>query len=238
MSRERAVIAWLSPANVSRYFHKSMLEMVLHDASHNRRIAGVLDRESGATVADTRNWLTARFLDETDADWLLFIDADMIFPRDALDRLLSQANYNTAPVIGGLYFGGNQSGVFPQLYYVRDVPDLGPMTVRPHILPATDGLIEVSATGAGFLLIHRRVLAAIRDRGFSRAYPWWAETEMSGKPVGEDITFCLRAAMCGYKVHVDMGLPLGHHKSTVIGLDAWNAQQAAARIEDREGVLV
>lgn len=237
MSRERAVIAWLSPANVSRYFHKSMLEMVLHDATHNKRIAGIMDRESGATVADTRNWLTARFLDESTAEWLLFVDADMIFPRHALDRLLSQANAYTTPVIGGLYFGGNQDGVFPQLYHIRDIPGLGPMTARPGELPDTDGLVEVDGTGAGFLLIHRRVLEEIRRREFSKAYPWWAETEMSGKPVGEDITFCLRAKMCGFKVHVDMGLPVDHHKTTVIGLDTWNAQQAA-RIEDREEVLV
>lgn len=233
--RDRVIVAWLSPANVSRYFHKSMLEMVLHDAIHDRHIVGIMDEESGATVANTRNVLTKRFLEDSVADWLLFVDADMIFERGALDRLLSQADPKERPVIGALYFGGNQNGCFPQLYFINPDAEDGPMTARADEVPEGDGPIHVAGTGAGFLLIHRTVLEDIRARDFSAAYPWWAETEMSGKPVGEDLTFCLRAAMCGHRTFVDLGLPIGHHKTTVIGLKTHVAQVALSREEALAG---
>ena len=41
-------------------------------------------------------------------------------------------------------------------------------------------IIPVAATGAAFLMIHRRVLEAFLERGFSEAFPFFQESELSG----------------------------------------------------------
>ena len=39
---------------------------------------------------------------------------------------------------------------------------------------------------------------------------------MHGAPVGEDVTFSLRALACNIPIHVDTGVKIGHHKSTLL----------------------
>lgn len=183
---------------------------------------------SGATVAESRNGCVKMFLEHGEADWLLFVDSDMEFDPDALQRLFQHADAERHPVIGGLCCGlDDRSGWFPVLYRLIET-DAGPMTAL--VRPNRPELVPVDATGAAFLLIHRSVLEAIRDRAFDAVYPWFQETSLSGYPVGEDITFCLRARTCGYPIYVDASTEIGHAK-TVIGRYGthigWNATHEA-----------
>ena len=88
-------------------------------------------------------------------------------------------------------------------------------TVRVGQYPE-NSLVKVAGTGAAFLLIHRGALEKIRDRKFNATFPYFQETEMHGQPVGEDVTFCLRALAAGLPVHVNTGIKIGHHKSTLL----------------------
>ncbi len=91
-------------------------------------------------------------------------------------------------------------------------------TVRVGQYPA-DALVKVAGTGAAFLLIHRTALDKIRARGFNETFPFFQETEMHGQPVGEDVTFCLRALACNLPIHVNTAVKIGHHKSTLLTED-------------------
>ena len=80
--------------------------------------------------------------------------------------------------------------------------------------------MQVAATGAAFLLIHRSVLKAMSDRSFNEAFPFFQETQNGPDPVGEDLTFCLRLASLGIPVHVHTGVKIGttsprHHRGHV-----------------------
>ena len=73
-------------------------------------------------------------------------------------------------------------------------------------------------------MIHRDVIQAIAAKEFNPTFPWFQETEAYGQPVGEDLTFCLRALACGYPVHVDTRIKVGHHKSYLLTEDLFNSQ--------------
>ena len=88
--------------------------------------------------------------------------------------------------------------------------------------------LDELATGAAFLLIHRSVLVAMRDRKFNAAFPWFQETELAGHPAGEDLTFCIRAGILGLPVFVDTRVRIGHHKSIVLDHDMFQAQREAS----------
>jgi hypothetical protein len=86
-------------------------------------------------------------------------------------------------------------------------------------------------------LVHRSALERMRDfipkggwprrharagkRGFSDTYPWFQEMEHDGQPVGEDITFCWRAAMAGIPVYVNTAVQMGHVKRRLLDMDAY-----------------
>lgn len=230
-SAERVVVAYIHPGQTSAHFTQSLMNMLMFDAATERHVVGCLNEWSSANVSASRNSLTRQFLEDYDAEWLLWIDADMAFDHDSLPRLLDVADASNSPVVGGLCFGANLDGLFPTIYQFAKREDGGITTVRVMDYP-DDSMVPCAATGSAFLLIHRTVLEAIREREFNAAFPWYQETELGGQPAGEDITFCLRAGICGFPVFVNTAVKIGHHKSTVLNHDMFQAQKAAVNDGD------
>ena len=217
------VVAFIHPGQTSAYFTTSLMGSLLFDFATDRHIVGIVNEWSSANVSAARNSLTGRFVDDYTADWLLWVDADMAWEHDALAQLLAVADPVKAPIVGGLCFGASLDQLFPTIYQLVE-HNGGLTTVR--VTEFDDNTVmQCSATGAAFLLIHRSVLVAIRERAFNRTFPWFQESELGGKPAGEDITFCLRAGLCGFPVHVHTGVAVGHHKSHLLTLDGFRAQQ-------------
>ena len=214
------VIAYIHPGQVSAYFLESMLTTLLADVGasdageRQRRIVNVMQEWSSANVSASRNTVTQRFLVGGVGDWLLWVDADMHWTPDAVEALMAAADPQERPIVGGLCFGMATDGLFPTIYHFTRIEGRV-TTIRVREYPR-DEVIPVAATGAAFLLIHRRVLQAMRDARFNETFPWFQETELDGNPVGEDLTFCIRAAGLGFPVHVHTGCRIGHHKSHLL----------------------
>lgn len=223
------VVGWVRPKLVDGDFMDCLLVTLNHDRGNGQRLAGFQRVRCTANISDGRNQLVHWFLNESEADWLWMVDTDMVWHPESLDRLLAHANPDKAPIIGALCFArDNRTGqVWPTLYELEPIPDSGDWRFfRYHSWPK-DTLMPVDGTGAAFLLAHRRVFEAVRDHGYSRAFPWFQETENTGGRVSEDLTFCLRARNCGFPIFVHTGVRVGHIKDAVIGVDTYRAQQAA-----------
>lgn len=223
---DKVVVAYLHPGQVSAFFCNSLLSSVLFDETHGNLIAGIVQEWSSANVSEPRNKLTGKFLDEYTADWLMWIDSDMGWEPDAIHRLVDAADPAERPIVGGLCFGGTEDALWPTMYNLGEV-DGRPVSVRAGDYP-DDSMVQVTATGAAFLLVHRTALEAIRDRAFNATFPWFQETELAGMPAGEDLTFCFRAGLVGLPVFVHTGIHVGHHKSRLLTHDLFRAQQRAA----------
>lgn len=225
------VIAYIHPGETSAYFVESMQTTQLADMASRgpRRIVNIMQEWSSANVSDARNRVTARFLDARTADgatvgdWLLWVDADMQWSPDALDKLMESADPVERPIVGGLCFGMANGELVPTIYQLgrTDEDELCTYRVAAY---ERDSLIRCVATGAAFILIHRRVLEAMREAQFNPAFPWFQETQMGDRPCGEDITFCLRAGQLGFSVFVDTRAKIGHHKSQLLTEDVYLAQ--------------
>lgn len=172
-------------------------------------------------------------------DWVLQIDADAIFPVDALIRLLKRA-YVDVP-------DADAVGAYAQLKQFPFLPtiDSGTGTWEEHY--PGEGVLPVMRTGGHFLLTktsayrklgpppwHRtrvalRPIDALRDfDNFTRihcdgtnpfsALPQWElllqkAKESSGSPassVGEDSGFCDNLLAVGGRIYVDTDLVAGH----------------------------
>lgn len=152
-------------------------------------------------VDSARQWLTREALSVGGLTHILWIDDDMTFPPDALQRLLA----HDKDVIGGLCHNRRAPSYQPIAARLYD-PVLGmPQDAYGFVydLPPS-GLVEVDATGGAFLLVKAQVFRDVAAK--FGADSWWIpEGEAS-----EDFSFCRRAQQCGYKVWIDCGLDIGH----------------------------
>jgi len=224
------VVAYLYPEQVSGKFMESMTGAFYHDVVkygqdgylHPSR-GGIISMSSGPRVAHARNSAADEFLHSFPlADWLVFIDSDMVFADDAIHRLVDSAVEYGAAVMGGLCFAGIREGEpYPTAYRIvgevegTSLPDL--KRIPLDALP--DGVARVDATGTGFVAIHRGLLNKIwNERAADDAEPWFAELRgPNGIQYGEDITFCLRARKTGAPIMVDTDIKIGHMKSQMVG---------------------
>jgi hypothetical protein len=224
--RGGVVVAYLHGSEVAARFSRSLIDLMIWDGKHDGHIVnrgGKLDETSGGNIIAPRNKVVREFLAIEDLpgvsapQWLWLIDADMEFPADTLDRLLAVADPETAPIVGGLCFAlvkGDAREVQPTLYVAS--PD-GQELVKWFDYPP-DQMVQVMATGAACLLVHRSVLAAMAEK-FTPPFPFFDNTPTGtgwGDSLSEDITFCRRAAACGFPIHVDTSIKIGHVKTVVV----------------------
>lgn len=227
------VIGFIHPGQMSAYFTTSLLATVLVDQNGPRRLVGMLQEWSSANVSASRNSIVRQFLDGP-GEWLLFIDADMAWEPHDIDTIMAAADPQNAPIVGGLCFGLAGGSLFPTIYGVGE-DEHGDTRIMRGCAYQPDAMTHVAATGAAFLLVHRTVYDKVRADAYNATFPWFQETEDRGQPVGEDVTFCLRAARSGFPVHVHTGVRIGHHKSQVLTEPLFLLQQAGGPPDGSDG---
>lgn len=157
--------------------------------------------EGGPLISRARNMILEKFL-QTDADYLLMTDTDVVFePRDV--RFLLEAR---KPIVGALYYGilgHNPTSTFPVA-----------LTYQSGLLQSLDQapkrLTRVDAVGMGLTLIERRVVEALKPDS-SQNVPF-AEMVINGRHHGEDATFCIRAKEVGFDTWLQPKARVGHAK--------------------------
>lgn len=210
-------------------YNRSLLPMLAFDLGGEQRLwrGGYLFQQvSSVGVVEGRNGAVTAFL-ESDAEWLFFVDADMGFEPDTLERLLAVADELERPIVGGLCFGyGALSSQvdygqavikhpFPTIFDLVDEPGEGPM-FRPRWSYLPNVVQQCAATGAACLLIHRSVLEKMADKfGAGQWFNRMRHPEGT-KLWGEDTSFCYRAAMLHIPVYVHAGVRTSHLKSLYV----------------------
>lgn len=216
----RACVMFLHPGTYHASFGECLMRLMIHDIygkgrliSHDFGIIG--KRTSSAGIVHGRNSGTAQFLDKSDAEWLLWIDSDMGYPETVLEDLIAAADPDERPAVGGLCFavkkgdntkwGGRRYYTEPTLYRK---PDLAPILDYPR-----DQLVEVGATGAACLLVHRSALERIREEWGD---VWFDHVpSVTGGFFSEDLSFCIRLDKLDIPLFVHTGVKTMHDKGYV-----------------------
>ena len=152
-------------------------------------------------VYDARNQIASYVLKNGGYDYVLWLDSDMTFDPDLLNRLLEDIEGRQA--VTGLCFG-RRPPFKPCIYNRLEVEQNGQM-ILPHAdnwfdYPR-DQIFEVEGCGFACLLMKVEVLEAMGIYGV----PFFP---LAG--LGEDLTFCWRAKKLDIKFHCDSRLKVGH----------------------------
>jgi len=217
-------IAYCHETRVSHSFCTSLLTMYADDKSvgpDNIVGAPIQVACSGPHgLVEGRNDAVRMFLDDgLGAEWLFWIDTDMGFQGDALHRLMQAADPKLRPVVGGLCFalkmteadgfGGFHVAPVPTLFGLARDPE-GRIGFANRSIYSPNTLTQVAGTGSAFILIHRSVLEAIREKHGDEWYSLISYED--GRHISEDLSFCWRVGDVGAPIYVHTGIRTTHHK--------------------------
>lgn len=245
------VVGFLDGGQWSACFGLSYRDLCLYDMAGSQRVVRPGGKELRAVtgaggIPTNRNKVCRDFLDNTDGEWLWFVDSDMGFLPDTVDRLVKAADPQLRPVMGGLCFAALRRKppetasmyaerflIQPTVYeYVELDDELG---FRPIVDYPRDQVVQVAGTGAACLLIHRGALVKLRERyGDAWFDPIVHPTGRHGRPrtFSEDLSFCVRLQACDLPVHVDTATRTTHEKGFIyLDEETYDRQQALAVLE-------
>lgn len=244
---DAVALAWCDPGEVSGRFVDSVLRVtyasmadLITGVRDYHQVVGHLRVESGPMLAKSRNQLVRNFLSHekwADCEWLLMLDADMTFDENAVRDILASVRNEEGkvmtPVVGGLCFGGGHGAIFPTMYRIVD-PETNHGNAISIVSEYESGeLVEVDATGAAFLLIHRGVLEHL-STVHEEPLPWFAPGVYKGMEYGEDWTFCMRVRKLGYPIFVNTAVKVGHMKAVELTEEMYHTGAAGLRSVSNE----
>lgn len=151
--------------------------------------------------------------------WLMFIDADILAPKETIPRLMS----HRLPIVSALYYQrfptwtGLEGLYLPCMF--NEVPGAdGKLQKQPITDFKPGSLVEAHYIPAGCLLVHRSVFERMLQAGIRRFFEWTlhADSQPSGAGRSEDFEFCARARALGFKCFVDTSVVCEHETGAKI----------------------
>lgn len=167
--------------------HADFMLSVLH-LVQNARVAGFrvsMVNAKFSIVTEARNLCVKAALDAK-AEWILFLDSDMVFPADTIKRLMS----HDVPIVGGTY---------PRKHW--PLAFIGNRLDGQGLSLEDKGRVEAARMPTGCLLIKASVFSKLKPPYFRCSY-----SEKAGLVLGEDFWFSDKVRELGYQLWCDMEL--------------------------------
>lgn len=201
-----------------------MTSMINLRKTANTRYAVV----QNSLIYDARNTLTATALRaEGGYSRVLWVDSDMVFQPDALQRLCATMDETGAGVVSGLCFK-RRLPTSPVIYSAveHEVSEEG-INVKATIMRdyVPESVFDVAGCGFGLCLTSVDALRAVWEK---YGPPFDPMTQM-----GEDLSFCWRCGMLGIRMVCDTRVKAGHVGRMIYDEDVY-AKQRVSEIGDAE----
>lgn len=175
----------------------------------------------GSLIYDSRNKLAGMAVD-MEADFILWLDSDMVFPPDTLERMMAVLDeHPEIDVLSGLYF--RRGAPFtPVLFSKLEVNTEGTLDFA-DVDKLPDELFEVAGCGFGCVLMRTELLLDIAAK--ENGGVWFTPIANAG----EDCAFCIRATQNGYRIFCDPNIHLGHMAYTPVTKEFYKAINTGGR---------
>lgn len=151
------------------------------------------------------------------ADFVLWLDSDVIFPPDLMIDLME--DMKGRDIVTGVYH--MRRAPFKPVIWKRLRQGLTAEENEneDYCDYPKDQIFEVEGCGFGAVMMRTSVLEAVRDR--------YHELFAPVPGYGEDLSFCVRARGCGFKIHCDPRIQIGHKAATIVTGESFEAYRKA-----------
>ena len=173
---------------------------------------GLLTLTNSSLITQARSKIANFFINNTEHEYLFFLDSDIGFNPDDVLKLMS----HQVPIVSGAY----PMKIIPERYCV-DV-------VQPE--ERHGDLLKINGNGMGFVLIHRQVFLDIArhhpnlkyvpsdyhsdtphsPEEMNNSFHFFAEQQSDNGFMSEDKSFFYRAQKVGYNIFLDTSIRLNH----------------------------
>jgi hypothetical protein len=233
---DAVVVAYVHSNEVTYSWHHSMTELIGWDfANHGRIVRGgyIAYRAGTDGLVDCRNKAVRDFLVDGRAEWLFWVDTDMGFGADTVDRLMEAADPVERPIAGALCFsqretssddmGGWRCKATPTVMdWVK--LDNGQQGFAVRWDYPANSVTRVHGTGSACILIHKSAFEKIGDK-FGTWYDRVPNTS-TGQLISEDLSFCIRANALDIPIYVHTGVRTTHQKRVWLSDEDYWRQRA------------
>lgn len=154
--------------------------------------------EIGSLIYNARNNLAMKAI-QNGYDHVLWLDSDMTFPPDTFQKLHDTMIETNADIVSGLYFR-RVPPYNPVLYRKLNITEDGVESENYNDYPGET--FDVDGIGFGCVLMKTETLYAVAMKHNNMFSP------LNG--IGEDLSFCIRARDCGYRIVCNPNIKLGH----------------------------
>ena len=223
LNRDKVCIAYVHGLEVAHSWHQSLMALIAYDVANSQRVIGggwLATKYGTGGIVQARNDTTRQFVHEMpDVDWLMWVDTDMGFQANAVDRLMDAADPDSAPIMGGLCFmnrevevdgvGGYLVQPAPTIFDWYDDGERRGFTVRREY--ERDSVLTCAGTGSAFVLIHKSVFQRIEEE-YGQAWYSPVRNPTTDSWISEDLSMCARANALEIPVHVHTGVKTTHLK--------------------------
>lgn len=182
---------------VNAHFHQCMAGL-----STRHHVSRTID--IGSLVYMARDRL-AGIAAQNDFDYIVWIDSDMVFNPDAIDRLIDRA-LEGRDFVTGLYFTRRfpmNPVIMKEIIWERQENGTIKHGATPYYDYPKDSLFEVAGCGFGLCITSVEMIGKV-VAGFGQPPfdPFPA--------LGEDYSFCWKASKMGFKCWCDSSIKAGH----------------------------
>lgn len=218
--QETVSLAWCDNGNVDGMFMLGVTDVLLQSGIKFESTI----RSGGNQIARQRDRLINHWYDSNKAEWLLWVDSDVVISPETFMKLWRAKDKMFKPMITGVYFTSDNPEEplmipMPTIYKFENTEE-ALTSKRIHPMPV-DQLIQVDAAGMGFILMHRSVVKRIKDEmGDVRLF---AELGKGDSFLGEDIYFFALCHQLGIPLWCHTGALAPHMKRFSFDVHYYNA---------------
>lgn len=160
--------------------------------------------KSGSLVYTARDDIATRTV-TSDFDFIFWLDSDMVIRPDTLVRMMDTLQKNDFDILSGLYFR-RVPPYSPVLFKKLEMD--GANCIHEDFKTIPDEIFEVAGCGFGCVLMRTDVFLDVQSKHGAMFAPIGSN--------GEDVSFCMRARECGFKIYCDPSVICGHVGYSVV----------------------
>ena len=175
---------------------------------------------SGSLVYASREELCQKAF-QSGVDYILWLDSDMVFPKDTLENLLK--DMDECDIATGLCFRRKEPFTPAIWKKVRLGLTFGETEIEEYNDYPKDSLFDIDACGMACCLMKTEVARNVFDK-YSTCF-------QRLRNFGEDISFCIRAKQLGFSIKCDSRVKIGHIGKVVIREEQFLAYQELTKGE-------